>query len=277
MTTHQNRVLHGDCIKRLAEVPAGSVNLIFADPPYNIDYKYDQYRDNKPKAEYLAWTDRWLAAVRRVLRPDGAIFVAINDEYAGHLSVKLEALGLTYRNTIIWHYSFGAACQKKFSRSHTQILYFAANAKRYTFDADAVRIASARQTTYGDRRAARGGKVPDDTWYLRPQEAEADGLFDPTSDTWFISRVCGTFRERTNHPCQMPEAILDRIIRSASRPGDVVCDPFAGSGTTLVVAARTGRSFVGIELSKNYFLGIVDRLQPIIPMRLRGSPTATAA
>jgi DNA modification methylase len=110
-------------------------------------------------------------------------------------------------------------------------------------------------------RANPVGKLPDDTWVLRPQESE--GHFRPDQDTWFASRVCGTFRERTGHPCQMPEAVLERIIRATTNPGDLVIDPFAGSGTTLAVAKKLGRRFLGVELSEVYADGIRQRLQRI--------------
>ena len=202
------------------------------------------------KADYLAWTETWLAAVRRVLKPTGSFFVAIGDEYVAELKVRLDALGLTMRNWIVWHYTFGVNCTKKFNRSHAHIFYYVVDPKRFTFNADAVRVPSARQTTYADRRANPVGKLPDDTWVLRPQE---DGrFFRPEDDTWYVPRVCGTFKERGEHPCQMPEALLERIIRVASNPGDLVLDPFAGSGTTLVAAKKLGRDYLGIELSENY-------------------------
>jgi len=93
---------------------------------------------------------------------------------------------------------------------------------------------------------------------LRPQEDER--FFQPEDDTWAISRVCGTFKERLDHPCQMPEAVLERIIRVASRPGDLVLDPFAGSGTTLAVARRLARRYLGCELSADYADKIRKRL-----------------
>jgi len=116
-------------------------------------------------------------------------------------------------------------------------------------------------TTYADRRANPVGKLPDDTWVLRPQET--DDHFQPESDTWYLPRVCGTFRERTGHPCQMPEAVLERIIRVATNPKDTVIDPFAGSGTTLAVAKKLGRRFLGFELSEDYAAGVRERLAGI--------------
>jgi site-specific DNA-methyltransferase (adenine-specific) len=104
---------------------------------------------------------------------------------------------------------------------------------------------------YADARADAQGRVPDDTWILRPQDLP-DG-FQPEEDTWYFSRVCGTFKERAGwHGCQMPEQLLGRIIRACSNPGDVVLDPFTGSGTTLVAAKKLGRKWVGFELSPHY-------------------------
>src|SRR5690606_23575564 len=142
----------------------------------------------------------------------------------------------------------------------THILYFTKEKPtpgltNITFNADAVRVASARQTTYGDKRANSKGKLPDDTWYLRPQEANAaePQMFAEDCDTWNVSRVCGTFKEREGwHGCQMPIAVLDRIIKASSNPGDIVLDPFNGSGTTAVSAALHDRQYVGIDQSAEY-------------------------
>jgi site-specific DNA-methyltransferase (adenine-specific) len=253
----------GDCVALLAELPPACVDLAFADPPFNIGYEYDAYHDRRAKDEYLAWSETWLAAVRRVLKPTGSFYVAIGDEHAAELKVRLDALGLTMRNWIVWHYTFGVNCTKKFNRSHAHIFYYVADPRRYTFSADAVRVPSARQTTYADRRANPRGKLPDDTWVLRPQEDER--FFQPEMDTWYVSRVCGTFHERSEHPCQMPEAVLERIIRVSSQPGDLVLDPFAGSGTTLAVAKRLQRRYLGVELSPAYAAAIETRLATIVP------------
>jgi site-specific DNA-methyltransferase (adenine-specific) len=256
-----DQILTGDCLKHLAALPAGCVDLAFADPPFNIGYEYDVYHDRRGREDYLKWTDSWLAAVKRVLKPDGSFYVAIGDEYAAELKVRLDALGFSMRNWIVWHYTFGVNCTRKFNRSHAHILYYVANPKRFTFNAKAVRVPSARQTTYADRRANPAGKLPDDTWVLRPQEEER--CFAAESDTWYVARVCGTFKERTGHPCQMPEGVLERIIRVSSNPEDLVLDPFAGSGTTLATAKRLGRSYLGIELSEEYARGIQERLKGV--------------
>jgi DNA modification methylase len=257
-----SQVHTGDCLTVLSKLPEHSVDLAFADPPFNIGYNYDVYDDRRVKADYLAWTDRWLAAVQRVLTPSGSFFVAIGDEYAAEIKVRLDQLGFTMRNWIVWHYTFGVNCTKKFNRSHAHIFYYVNDPNRFTFNPEGIRVPSARMTTYGDRRANPVGKLPDDTWVLRPQES--DNHFLEQSDTWYVPRVCGTFKERTkHHPCQMPEAVLERIIRVASNPGDVVLDPFAGSGTTLAVAQKLARRSIGIELSEDYADGVRKRLQAV--------------
>src|SRR5438132_703462 len=178
-----NQILTGDCLEHLAEMPARSVDLAFADPPFNIGYDYDVYDDRQSRDAYLDWTAKWLKAVQRVLTPAGSFYVAIGDEYVAELKVRLDALGLTLRNWIVWHYTFGVHCTRKFNRSHAHILYYVVDPKRFTFNADAVRVPSARQTTYADRRANPVGKLPDDTWLLRPQEDTR--FFGPETDTWY--------------------------------------------------------------------------------------------
>ncbi len=253
-----DEVRTGDCLRVLAEQPPASVDLAFADPPFNIGYEYDVYNDRQGRTEYLKWTANWLKAVRRVLKPEASFYVAIGDEYAAEMKVLLDGLGLTLRNWIVWHYTFGVSCTRKFNRSHAHIFYYVVDPRRFTFNANSVRVPSARQTTYADRRANPAGKLPDDTWVLRPQEEAR--CFSEESDSWYVARVCGTFRERTGHPCQMPEAVLERIVKVSSNPGDLVLDPFAGSGTTLAVAKRLGRRYLGIELSADYAERVRQRL-----------------
>jgi site-specific DNA-methyltransferase (adenine-specific) len=160
-------------------------------------------------------------------------------------------LGFTCRSWVIWYYTFGVNCTKKFSRSHAHLFHFVKDPKRFTFNNRDIRVPSARQLVYADARADSNGRLPDDTWILRPQDLP-DG-FQPDEDTWYFSRVCGTFKERAGwHGCQMPEQLLGRIIRACSNPGDVVLDPFGGSGTTLVVAKKLSRRWIGFELSPGY-------------------------
>jgi len=117
---------------------------------------------------------------------------------------------------------------------------------------------------YGDKRANPKGRLPDDTWILRPQDVP--WTFEADGDTWYFSRVAGTFNERAGwHGCQMPEQLLGRIIRACSNEGELVLDPFGGSGTTLAVAKKLRRNFLGFELSTQYAAAIEKRLADIQP------------
>lgn len=247
-----NQILCGDSIQVLNQAPEGWVDLVFADPPFNIGYLYDGYDDRREVKDYLDFSRNWMKAVHRALKPNGSFFLAIGDEYAADLTcIARRELGFTMRNWIIWHYTFGQQPKNKFARSHTHILYFTKNPTEFTFNRDEIRVASARQLIYADSRANPKGKLPDDVWYLRPQETQEH--FDDQSDTWYVSRICGTFKEREGwHGCQMPMGVLNRIVAAASNPGDVVLDPFNGSGTTSVAAALLGRKYVGIDQSEEY-------------------------
>ncbi|MCD4823944.1 MAG: site-specific DNA-methyltransferase, partial [Phycisphaerae bacterium] len=211
-----NKIIRGDCVEILNNLSEPVADLIFADPPFNIGYKYDVYEDVKAYEDYYQWTEQWMAACRDALKPTGSFWIAIGDEYAAEVRVIGRKLGLNLRNWVIWHYTFGQATKYKFARSHAHLFYFtkSCDTKEITFNDMAVRVPSARQTTYADKRANPKGKIPD--------------------DVWSFSRVCGTFKERVKwHPCQMPEAVLERIVKVSSNPGDLVIDPFSGSGTTL--------------------------------------------
>lgn len=248
-----DQIVCADSIKALSDAPEGWADLVFADPPFNIGYLYHGYNDQRKAEDYLKFSEDWIAAVYRALKPSGSFYLAIGDDYAADLCViARRKVGLNLRNWIIWHYTFGQQTKAKFAKSHTHILYFTKDEKAFTFNANAVRVASARQTAYNDKRANPKGKLPDDTWYLRPQETP-EPFFDEACDTWNVPRVCGTFKEREGwHGCQMPIAVLNRIILASSNPGDVVLDPFNGSGTTSVAAALLGRHYVGIDQSSQY-------------------------
>ncbi len=265
MPVDLGRVHRGDCLDLFRRLPDGSVHLAFADPPFNIGYEYDAYDDRRSSDDYLEWSRRWMREVVRVLVADGTFWLAIGDEYAAELKVMAtRELGLTCRSWVVWYYTFGVNCRQKFSRSHAHLFHLVKDPNRFTFEADSIRVPSARELVYGDRRASPAGRLPDDTWILRPQDLPEG--FSADEDTWYFPRVCGTFAERSGwHGCQMPEQLLGRIIRASSREGEVVLDPFGGSGTTLAVAKKLGRSFVGFELSEQYAARITERLAAIRP------------
>ena len=301
----------GDCVEAMRSLPGGSVDLAFADPPFNIGYEYDTYDDHQSADNYLRWSRDWMAEVVRLLKDDGTFWLAIGDEYAAELKClmtdglvlpgdapieerHLPGLGLTMRSWVVWYYTFGVNCKAKFSRSHAHLFYMVKDPARFTFNGDhpAVRVPSARQLVYADKRANPKGRLPDDTWMMSPvfetgtppMTHDHDGValrpqdlpqsFLPFEDTWYFPRVNGTFKEREGwHGCQMPEQLLGRIVRACSDEGETVLDPFAGSGTTLAVAKKLGRKPVGCELSEEYAARVESRLAAITP----GDPLEGAA
>jgi site-specific DNA-methyltransferase (adenine-specific) len=278
MTQDLSPLRIGDCVEGMRSLAPGIADLVFADPPFNIGYDYDVYQDRQPAEAYLAWSKTWMAEVRRILKPDGTFWLAIGDEYAAELKlIAQRELGLVCRSWVVWYYTFGVNCTRKFNRSHVHLFHFVADPKRFTFNADAIRVPSARQLVYRDARQNPAGKLPDDTWILRPQDLP-DG-FRPEEDTWYFPRVNGTFRERAGfHGCQMPEQLLGRIIRVSSDPGDLVVDPFVGSGTTLVVAKKLGRRYLGFEISPRYAALAQKRLDAAqVGDPLAGSPEPTVS
>ncbi|MEO2011530.1 MAG: site-specific DNA-methyltransferase [Pirellulaceae bacterium] len=308
MDAHLNEIVLDDCVTGLGDLAAGSVNLVFADPPFNIGYDYDVYDDTVERDQYIEWSSKWMSAVHRVLQPNGTFWFAIGDDYAADLKLASQDVGFHCRSWVIWYYTFGVNCSKKFTRSHTHLFYFVKNAKDFVFRDDDLdnRVPSARELVYNDKRANPTGRLPDDTWIIRPADAvgelvsDDDGTWNPygsvpplddnrtftlrpqdldqcftrSEDTWYFPRVAGTFKERAGfHGCQMPEQLLGRIIRTCSNTGDVVLDPFAGSATTLAVAKKLGRQFIGFEVSKDYVCYGNDRLNSIcVGDRLDGSP-----
>jgi DNA modification methylase len=223
-------VIITDCVAGLRGLPPGSVDLIVADPPYNIgiDYGDGAADDLRSPQEYIAWTREWVGAAADALAEDGSMWVICGHEYAGDHQIAMRDAGLHWRNTVTWHETFGVNCRRKFSRTSRPCFWFTRHRSRFTFHADEVTVESVRQQL-GDRRASPSGKV--------------------MGDVWQISRVCGTFHERVaGVPTQLPLALVERIVRSTSSPGDRVVDPFTGSGTTGVVCALLDRVFTGFEV-----------------------------
>lgn len=242
MQKYKNKIVCGDCIDLLGKVKAPFVDLVFADPPFNIGYKYDKYKDKVKGKKYVTWTKDWMEACVLALKPTGSFYIAIGDDYAAHVRLIGEELGLTLRNWIIWHYTFGQQTKTKFARAHTHIFYFVKDTGEFTFNDYAVRVPSDRQLIYNDKRSNPSGKMPDDVWNE-------------------FSRVCGTFNERQGwHPCQMPESLLTRIVSVSSHPGDLVLDPFSGSGTTAAVSQKLGRDYCGFDISDDYVENTIKRL-----------------
>ena len=213
-----DRLIDGDCIAGMQALPDGSIDLAFADPPFNIGYGYDVYHDRREADDYLAWSKDWIGEVARVLKPDGTFWLAIGDEFAAELKVIAHRdVGLHLRSWVIWYYTFGVNCKKKFSRSHAHLFHFVKDPKRFTFNDDAIRVPSARQLVYNDARSNPLGRLPDDTWILRPQ-GRPRRIHPPTRDTWNVSRVCGRTFQGTHlrRLARLPDA---RAGAGADHPG----------------------------------------------------------
>jgi site-specific DNA-methyltransferase (adenine-specific) len=213
----------------------GPARLIFTDPPYNIgiDYGDGEQADSLSDASYMKWVRNWFALCWDCLTDDGSLWVMIGDEYAAEYAVELKATGYAIRSWIKWYETFGVNCSNKFNRTSRHIFYAVKNPASFVFNAEPVTRPSDRQTKYGDARAAPGGKLWDDVWQ--------------------IARLTGTCAERIpDFPTQLPLAIVEPIVLCASMPGDLVVDPFNGSGTTGVASVRNGRKYVGIEKSKAF-------------------------
>lgn len=273
------RVWVGDCREVLASLPEvwnHEVDLVFADPPFNWNRAYDQWDDRLPREEYLAFTRAWLDLCVTALRPGGAMWVNIPDDTAAEIVVHLKSAGMEMENWCVWHYRFGQNTTARFINSKVHALYFCkpdgAGAKeKRTFNAERVLEASDRASTYFDPRTLSkadgmppGQRVPMDVWY---------------GPYW--GRIQGNNKERRGyHDNQLPEVYLERVILSTSNEGDLVLDPFLGSGTTGVVAHALKRRFIGTEFSRENATLAFERITKRGPIRLgvmHGASTAIHA
>jgi DNA modification methylase len=233
------RVLTGDCLAEMAKLRPGSVRLAFADPPYNIgvDYGEGTRADQLPREEYLEWCRSWMQAVARLLTPDGSFWVLINAENSARFEIMLEEAGLSLCQGLVWYETFGVNNAHGFNRTHRHLFWCVKDPKKFVFHPEAVNRLSDRQAKYNDRRADPAGKTWDDVWGINPP----------------IPRLTGTCAERVpEFPTQLPLALLRPIIGCASEAGDLVLDPFSGSGTTGLACKELGRRYIGIERSARF-------------------------
>jgi modification methylase len=256
------RVLAGDCVAEIAKLPAGSVDLVFADPPYNLqlqgdlkrpdDSRVDAVDDSWDKfasfAAYDDFTRAWLMACRRVMKPSGTLWVIGSYHNIFRVGALLQDLGFWILNDIVWRKSnpMPNFRGRRFTNAHETLIWAARDAAKrdYTFNYEALKAGN------------------DDI------QARSD---------WFIPLCTGEERLKGRdgkklHPTQKPEALLARVILAASRPDDLVLDPFCGTGTTGAVAHRLRRRFVGIERDTDYAAAARRRIAAIEPL-----PTQTLA
>ena len=234
------RLYVGDCREVLPNLPdQGGVNLVFADPPFNWEVPYDGWEDNMPRNEFERFTFDWLDACINILSPSGAIWVSIPDDTVAEVVVHLKRRGLTMINWCVWHFRFGQCRDASFIMSKVHALYFVKDPANRVWNPEDILEQSDRATIYNDRRTHekeknKGMRVPMDVWYGK-----------------YWGRIQGNNKERRQgHHNQNPEVYLERIILACSNEGDLVLDPFAGSGTTGTVAREHNRRSVGVEHSE---------------------------
>lgn len=254
-----DQILHGDCLSLLATLPENSVDLVFADPPYNLQLRNDLYRPNRTKVnavndkwdrfadfkEYDDFTRNWLSAVRRILKDTGTLWVIGTYHNIYRVGAILQDLGFWILNDVVW------------IKSNPMPNF------------RGVRFTNAHETLIWAQKK-KGAKY---TFNYRAMKALNDDL-QMRSD-WHLPLATGKERMRVNgakaHSTQKPEALLYRILLASTQPGDVVLDPFFGSGTTGAVAKKLGRHFIGIERDKKYIAIAqkrIDAIQPADPVNI---------
>jgi len=230
------RIITGDAVEEMRKLNASSVNLVIADPPYNLGKDYGNNHDIKGFEEYLAFSRDWLREAHRVLTLSGTLYVFMGFRFISYLYDILDGeLQLFFNSWIVWHYTQGMGKTKGFSPRHDDILMFT-KSQMAIFNLDAVRVP---QKYYRDRNNMRGANP---------------------GDVWEFSHVHYCNGNRQNHPTQKPEGLIERMVLASSDEGDLVVDPFAGSGTTLRVCQQLNRRAIGIDINPDYVAMTKDRL-----------------
>ncbi len=236
-----HQVIWGDVIVALETwIEDGSIDLIFADPPYNIGKIFNGKKEKwKCDQAYLDWCYHWLDLCHRKLTDTGSLYLMAATQYMPYFDIYLQK-NLTILSRIIWHYdSSGMQAKKYFGSLYEPILFTTKNPQNYTFNADEIRV------------EAKTGAVRKLIDYRKSKPAPYCTTKIP-GNVWTIPRVRYKMPEYRKHPTQKPEALLERIIKASSNPGDVVLDLFAGTFTTAAVSQRLGRRSISIEQEYEY-------------------------
>lgn len=234
-------IIWGDSIEALAsEVPDGSVDLVFADPPYNIGKNFNGRKDKWPSDEaYLSWCYQWLELCISKLKSTGSLYVMTATQSMPFFDIFLRQR-MTVLSRIVWAYdSSGVQAKNYFGSLYEPILYCVKDNDNYTFNADDILV---------EARTGATRKLID---YRKAVPSVYNSKKVP-GNVWSIPRVRYRMEEYENHPTQKPTTLLDRIIRASSNPGDLVLDPFSGTFTTSAVAQMLGRNSIGIEVDEDY-------------------------
>lgn len=230
------QVIQGNCIDELKSINDCSIDLIVADPPYNVGKDYGNGSDKQQFDNYISFTKQWLRECHRVLKEDGTIYVFVGFRFISYLYQILEnELKMNFVNWISWHYTQGIGKTKGFSPRHDDILMFS-KSEKYVFNLDDIRIPQKYYRRINNMRGANPG------------------------DVWEVSHIHYCQKNRQPHPTQKPEALIERMVLASSNENDTVLDPFSGSGTTLRVCQQLNRNAIGIELNSEYVEQTKERL-----------------
>ena len=244
----------GDSLVWLSSLASETADLIIADPPYNI--KKAEWDTFESQQAYVEWSMQWLKEAARALKTNGTLYVCGFSEILADL--KLPALQFFAGcRWLVWHYKNKANMREDWGRSHESILHFR-KSKDFTFNTDEVRIPYGNHTTkYPERTQAdtsQYGKGKDHIWQPHPRGAKPRDVLE-------VPTTCNGMNETTPHPTQKPEELFRKLVLASSNEGDVVLDPFLGSGTTAVVAEQLKRCWLGCDLSAEYGRWAINRIE----------------
>jgi site-specific DNA-methyltransferase (adenine-specific) len=242
------QLIHGDCIEVMRQLPADHADLVFCDPPFNLDKQYGADVDDKrPPQDYLAWCERWLAECTRILAPGGALFVYNLPRWNIRLGDFLMDSGLEFRHWIAVEFKASLPIRNKLYPAHYSLLYFTKGKPKF-FERPRYPIPACRHC---------GGDIKD--YGGHRNKLNAKGL--NVSDIWSDISPVRHSKHKTRQANQLPEKLLERIVLMTTQSGDLIVDPFCGSGTTPVVAKRLGRRAIGIEMNGESYAGAVARVE----------------
>jgi site-specific DNA-methyltransferase (adenine-specific) len=254
---HPNGVLfQGDSIEWLKSLDTQSVDLIFADPPYNI--KKADWDSFENQEEYIKWSMLWIKEASRILKPTGTLYICGFSEILSDLKHPASKYFNSCR-WIIWHYKNKANLGNDWGRSHESILHFR-KTKQFKLNVDDIRIPYGEHTLkYPSHPQAEtsqygNGKNGDHIWEPNPLGAKPKDVME-------IPTTCNGMHEKTPHPTQKPEELLRKIILASSNVGDTIIDPFCGSGTTPVCSEQLQRKWFACDLSQEYLGWAVNRIE----------------
>ncbi|HEX2910025.1 MAG TPA: DNA methyltransferase [Chloroflexia bacterium] len=265
-TELRNRLILGDCVSGLAQLPAQWADLIIADPPYNLTKTYGQgVFARRNLEEYRAWTEQWVAAAARALKPAGSIYVCIDWESSGLLQQVL-AKHFIIKNRITWKRDKGRGATANW-KNNMEDIWFAVVSETYTFNLDAVKVRKPIIAPYRDST----GRPKD---WIEQQDGERYRMTHPSNIWTDLTVPFWSMPENTPHPTQKPEKLIERLLLASSNPGNLVLDPFMGSGTTASVARRLGRDYIGFELDEWYYKLTLKRLDTQVLPKYRAQSQA---